>query len=368
MPELVYLCLQATREGQASHAHVREMIAGLERLDWRVTLFEPAYADETRRPSTLRRLREFVTVQVRLWRSWRRADLVYVRWHFATILTAFAARLAGKPVIQEVNGSYEDLLLAWPATRRAATLFRLLQRVQLRRADAVVVVTDELARWVRSEGAHGLVAVVPNGANDELFTPEAQPMPELERPYVAFVGSLAPWQGLDTILAATASPNWPAGVELVIAGSGQMESQVRAAAAPGVRLLGDVAYRRVPSVLAGAVAALCCSRPRDVGVDGLGTGITPLKLFEAMACGTAVVATDQPGQAEVVLTAGAGLIVAPDDAEALARAVAWMATHPDERAAMGRRGRIAIERTHSWRRRAEATARVLERVARTRRG
>lgn len=367
MPELAYLCLQATREGQASHAHVWEIVAGLERLGWRVTLFEPSYAVEARRPSVLRRLREFVAVQVRLWRSWNSADLVYVRWHFATILTALAARLAGKRVVQEVNGAYEDLLLAWPAARPAAPLFRLLQRAQLRTADAVVVVTDELARWVRSQGARGPVAVIPNGANDELFTPDAPPMPELERPYVAFVGSLAPWQGLDTILGAVASPAWPAGVELVIAGSGQMEAQVRAAAGGGVRLLGSLPYERVPSLLAGAQSALCCSRPRDVGVDGLGTGIAPLKLFEAMACGTAVVATDQPGQAEVVRTAGAGLVVAPDEPEALARAVAWLATHPDEAEAMGLRGRLAVERTHSWRRRAAATAGVLERVAQARR-
>lgn len=40
---MAYLCLQATREGQASYAHVHEIIKGLEHRGWEVQLFEPVY-------------------------------------------------------------------------------------------------------------------------------------------------------------------------------------------------------------------------------------------------------------------------------------------------------------------------------------
>jgi glycosyltransferase involved in cell wall biosynthesis len=362
MRNVCYLCLQATVEGQASHAHVHEIARGLRELGWRVDLFEPTYASSGRRPGMLLRLREFLAVQVRLLLRLRRADVVYIRWHFATILTALVARIAGKKVVQEVNGTYEDLLVAWPRARVARSVFGILQRAQLRMADGVVVVTDQLGVWVHREGARGSVAVIPNGANPKTFTPTAKPMAGLPAEYVVFVGSLAPWHGIPTILEAFSAPAWPVSVGLVVAGSGQMENRMRSAAQAGVRYLGVVPYADVPSLLVGAVASLCCSRAPTAGAQTGSTGVHPVKLFEAMACGIAVIATDEPGQADLVSLTGAGVVIPAHDPHALARAVAWMATHPEERAEMGRHGRLAVEQKHSWRRRAEETGKLLERV------
>jgi glycosyltransferase involved in cell wall biosynthesis len=141
-----------------------------------------------------------------------------------------------------------------------------------------------------------------------------------------------------------------------------MEGLVRTAERNGARYLGVVPYRQVPSLLVGAIASLCCAKGRTTDRDGGTTGINPVKLFEAMACGTAVIASDEPGQADLVNSTGAGVVIPADDSEALARAVAWMASHPEERAEMGRRGRLAVEENHSWRRRAEDTSELLHRV------
>jgi glycosyltransferase involved in cell wall biosynthesis len=74
-----------------------------------------------------------------------------------------------------------------------------------------------------------------------------------------------------------------------------------------------------------------------------------------MACGTAVIGSDQPGQADLVRSTAAGVVVEPDQPGELAAAVAWLWSHPEERAAMGARGRRAIEADHTWDRRASDT-------------
>ena len=61
---VAYLCLQATRQGQASFAHVHEIIAGLQARGWSVELEQPSYSSEgSRLPGALGRALEFYRVQ-----------------------------------------------------------------------------------------------------------------------------------------------------------------------------------------------------------------------------------------------------------------------------------------------------------------
>jgi glycosyltransferase involved in cell wall biosynthesis len=179
---------------------------------------------------------------------------------------------------------------------------------------------------------------------------------------VVFVGSFAPWQGIDLILAAAQEPSWPPQVRLVFAGAGREVGAVSAAASQSdlIDYLGPVPYNDVPGLLARSIAALSTSRPREIASGGEAeTGASPLKLYEAMACGTPVIATDHPGQAELVRTFDCGVLVRPDSPTDVAEAVARIWTKPDEGRAMGRRGRAAIESRHSWDARAADTDRVL---------
>ncbi|MBW3572930.1 MAG: glycosyltransferase, partial [Gemmatimonadetes bacterium] len=331
---LTYLCLQATREGQAAHAHVHEIIAGLRRLGWQVQLFEPHHRRGENTP-LWRRAIEFMRVQAGLWLRGRPgAGILYIRNHHGAFPTALLAKLLRIPVVQEVNGPYEDLFVSWPVTRRMAALFRWLFRVQLRWANAVVAVTPQLADWVRAEAGEKRVVVVPNGANTDLFHPGARTERDLPARFVVFFGALAPWQGVDTLLEAVESAAWPADVALVIAGDGGAREKVQAAAArnPLVRYLGALPYREVPGVVARSLASLC---PKNNIAGHATTGLNPLKLFETAACGVPIVVTDFPGQADVVRTHGCGVVIPPENGEALARAVARLAADPEESAAMG---------------------------------
>ena len=361
-PRLAYLCLQATREGQASHAHVREIIRGLERRGWLVDLVQPRYADAgTPIPGIMGRLVEFARVQREYVRVARNADVLYIRSHFAALPVAIWARFGQRPVVQEVNGVYDDASVAWPQLRPLQWLVTASQRGQLRWADLVITVTDGLAQWLRDDANLDAVAVVPNGANVDVFTPEGRRRPGLPDRYVGFVGALAPWQGVDVMLDATRDPRWPDDVPLVIVGSGAKADTVRAAAAGNRSIvqLGTEPYAEIPAFIRGASVMLSVKGSVDGTFAG---GTNPLKVFEALACGVPVIVSDYPGQADLVRRERCGWVIPPNDPTALARAVAEAMASPQDRKERGARGRGAIVRGHSWDQRAGATDALLRRL------
>lgn len=357
-----YLVLQATREGQASHAHVHEIINGLRQREWLVDLFEPSYVRADRLPGAMGRLREFLIIQIRLWfKAFRKIDIVYIRSHYAAFPTSLIAKLLHITVVQEVNGPYEDLVIAWPWTRRFLPLFKRLLRIQLKWANAVIVVTPQLKEWVQAEVGHKYVKVIPNGANANLFYPQAITHHPLPNDYVVFFGALTLWQGLDTLLKAVGDHEWPEELHLVIVGDGVERVRVEEAVArnPKVIYLGRLPYREVPGIVAGSLAGLS---PQNNQGERSSTGLFPLKLFETLACGIPIVTTDFPGQADLVREYECGVVIPHDDPSALAQAVSYLYKHPSERLKMGRRGRAVIEQEHSWDKRASDTDSVLLQV------
>jgi glycosyltransferase involved in cell wall biosynthesis len=362
---LAYLTLEAPRQGQASYAHVFEIVEGLRRLGFPVDLYLPRYTDALARPGLLRRFWEHLWLQGRLVARWRRYDLLYVRGHNMAFPAALLGRLTGKPIIHEVNGPHLDITVTYPWTRHVHSLLNWLQRTQYRWARALVPVTPQLQQWLRSEGCANTIEVIPNGANLALFNPARERRAGLPERYMVFFGGFARWQGIPTMIEAVNDPGWPPEVSLVIVGDGQMASEVRDAAARHTRLcyLGRLPYAEVGAVVAGALAGLVPKTRED---DSDRTGLFPIKLFEILACGVPAIVSDYPGQADLVRAAQCGLVIAPGDARALAGAVTALARDADARRAMGARGHALIVAEHSWDRRAAQTADLVGRTVRMR--
>lgn len=74
----------------------------------------------------------------------------------------------------------------------------------------------------------------------------------------------------------------------------------------------------------------------------------PVKLFEYMAAGIPVIASDFPLWREIVESAECGLLVDPLDTKAIAKAMKYLAHDADAAVAMGGRGREAVERRYNW--------------------
>lgn len=356
---IAYLSLQAVVEGQDTWAAVMEIVKGFEADGWTVDCYFPDYGGEPA-GGGLRRLLEMLRIQRRLARRLAAYDALYVRAHPIAWVTARRARRAAIPVVQECNGPYEDMFIAWPVLRLARPLFVWLQRTQYRSAAAIISVAQGLTEWLKRDTGNERVITNGNGANAEVFRPDAPRRPGLPEDFAVFFGQFPAWQGIPTLLEAVRLPEWPEGLPLVFVGDGALRPAIERAAAEmpeRVAYLGPLPYEEVATVVAHArVSFVPMVAPERE------TMFSPLKLYESMSCGVPVVATDVIGISEVVGEAECGMLVPAGDARALARATAELYADPERAAEMGRRGRRAVEERYSWRARARQRAEVVERA------
>ena len=74
----------------------------------------------------------------------------------------------------------------------------------------------------------------------------------------------------------------------------------------------------------------------------------PVKMFEYMAMGLPVIASDCPQWREIIEGFGCGLLVDPAKPQAIAEAIEYVLSRPEEAESMGRRGRQAVESAFNW--------------------
>jgi len=349
---LLYVALQPTRPGQGGYAHVHAIVDGLTLLGWTCDLVDPVHSERVRKRGLRARLADWRAVIDRATTALPGHDLVYVRDHPAALPVMRAARRHGIPVVLELNGGFDELALQHAALRPLRPLFAQQARARVRAADGVVCVTRGLANWAETVGGDATTTVIPNGADTKVFSPQAQTTLDLPDPYVVFIGSLSPWHGLDTLLDAARSPDWPRDMNLVVAGSGSLDRIVARAEEDLAHLtyLGSVPYEQIPGLLAGSRGGLS-TQSRKAGY----TAGSPVKVYEAAACGIPGVVSDFLEVAEDIRVAGAGLVFAADDAHDLARQVARLARAPHAAAEMGARARTLAVSDFDWSNRSAAT-------------
>ncbi|HEV7501798.1 MAG TPA: glycosyltransferase [Vicinamibacteria bacterium] len=227
------------------------------------------------------------------------------------------------------------------------------------RAAAAVVTTTAGIRdsFAESYGERPRVRVVPNGCD-----PAAGPFPGLPEgePEILYAGQLYPWKGVDVLVQAFASVTRG---RLVILGGIEGEkdtARVRAL----VDRLGLAGRVDMPGLVPQARVAEALGRATVVVVPFLRTAMTerhtsPLKAFEAMAAGRAIVASDLPSTREVLRHGQTAWLVAPGDPAALADGLRRLV---DDRALALTLARAAFEAApaYAWPARARALVEVLE--------
>jgi glycosyltransferase involved in cell wall biosynthesis len=356
-PKLVYLCYERLMEGGAAFTHVHEIVEGLKRCGLAVTLLAESATERDKGLSG--QLNRYARLSLAGIKALRHHDIVYVRSHFAAFLLCCCAKMLGKPVIHEINGSYGDAFVTHPHFNRVKRVLSFLQRLQYRWAAHLIAVTPDLMEWAKRESLHDRVSVVMNAANTRLFKPDGVKT-ERTNAYVLFFGGLTRWHGVDAMLEAATLPTWPSNVDLLLAGP-IIDTSLKSAldhAPSHVFWLGPYPQAELPPLIRGALAVLV---PITDPEQRSSHGVLPLKLFEALACGVPVIVTDLKGQADIVRQAQCGLVVPLQELpQHLAAAIGDLAARPEEAAVMGKRGAECIHTHHSWDQRAMETAAMIK--------
>lgn len=266
-------------------------------------------------------------------------DLVHSFLFHANVASRVAALLSGFPRSQLVC----EIQTVEIERRWHLAVDRLTHRLGRFTIGNSPSVVEHLHR--RAGIPRGRLRCVPGGVDPERFI-GADPIPRAalgvpdEAAVLLWVGRMDPVKGLDTLLAAVERLQRERATCLLLAGDGPLRSDLESETArrhlvPCVRFLG----RRddVPRLLASADVFVFPSR-----TEGL-----PNAVLEAMAAGTPIVATDVPGNRDLVTDGVTGRLVPVNDASALADAIGMMLHAPAAAREMADRARALVARAYT---------------------
>ena len=351
-----------SRDGQS--VHVEALIAALRRAGHEVLVVGPpiydqaAFGGESRLVARLRRILPQALVELgelaynlpaylRLRRACRafRPDIIYERYNLFYLAGGVLARCHRLAFYVEVNSPLADERRQVGGLRLERTA-RRIERFVWGSADRIVAVTGVLRDLLIAQGAPAArVEVVANGIDPAAFV-ALRLHPEAAAEIVlGFVGFVRPWHGIDRVLRAMAADATAPALRLVVAGDGPArEGLERLTHDLGlearVRFTGLVAREAIPALLGGFDIAL---QPAVVAYA------SPLKLFEYMAAGRAIVAPDQPNIREVLSHEQTALLYDPAEEGALWQQIRRLAADAALRRRLGDAARAEImARAYTW--------------------
>lgn len=273
--------------------------------------------------------------------------------------STLAARQLGLPLVLTVDADLllERQLIGNPLTGLQGWLARWIAKFSFRVARKLICVSDAAAQHFIAQWAidPAKIAVLPNGVDLQPFDNSPTPAEArrqlglAEGPTVMFVGSFQPWHGLETLLTSfTMVAGRFREAKLVLVGDGPVKPGVEVkivtlGLSAQVHLTGSVPNRQVPLWLAAA----------DVVVAPYGRlpytlWFSPLKLYEYMAAGKAIVASGGGQISEVIRPGHNGLLFEADNVTQLAEMIGDLLSDPAGRDQLGRNARQQAIAQHSW--------------------
>jgi glycosyltransferase involved in cell wall biosynthesis len=225
-------------------------------------------------------------------------------------------------------------------------------------AQVLAAISRPLAQALAARpGVRGPVALAPSGVEESFFqVGDSRRDPDL----VAYAGGLGPWKGVDLLLQALARvpqarlevlggrpdyPDWQRLKDLAagLGLGGRLTMRPQAGQEAVRQLLGRASIAVWPGTARQRIAAEFTS---------------PLKLFEYLAAGCAVICPDLPAARAVVSDGENARLFSADDPESLAQALAGLLADPGEGRRLGRAGR-QLAREYTWDARARSLLKAM---------
>jgi glycosyltransferase involved in cell wall biosynthesis len=284
-----------------------------------------------------------------VFRAGRREAADTYHFHDPELIPAgLLLKLIGKRVIYDVHEDLPRQILSKAWIPRP-----------LRRPIALIAETCE---WLGASSFDGIVAATPAIArrfpSEKTITVQNFPLPDELRPSVSvpftqrparvvYLGRIDLIRGIREMVLAMERLSQVPDAKLILAGrfdSPRLLDEV--SGLPGwrrVNYLGWKSRSDIAELLADVQAGLVILHPHAHFLESY-----PIKLFEYMAAGIPVIASDFPLWRDIVNKASCGILVNPRDTASIAAAILWVFQHPQEAQLMGQRGWNAIRTKYNW--------------------
>ncbi len=366
--KILYHHRVASKDGQ--DVHIEEMIAALRRQGHEVVVVAPRSAGtqafgydgglvariKRLLPGALYELMELGYAFFAFWRLKRaydqhRPDVLYERYNLFFPAGLWLKYWTGVRYLVEVNAPLAHERAAFGGLKLKA-LAAWSERAVWRGADMVLPVTEALAGYLRRSGvADARIRIIPNGINPQRFpagldsTALRAELGLTGKVVLGFTGFIREWHGLPHVVDAMAAMGNRDDLHLLVIGDGPGLADLKAHAqragmANHLTCLGLVDRERIADYVAVFDIAL---QPKVVDYA------SPLKLFEYMALGRAVIAPDQPNIREVLTDGVDALLFRPDDVADFRARIMDLCGDATLRRRLGDAAAVAIvDRGYTW--------------------
>ena len=279
--------------------------------------------------------------------------------------TLLAARRFGVPIFFRSI----DVLNQLVPFRSLAAVTRIMERFIYPRVDAVFPLTLDLKKHIVSCGVpESRIRVLPSGVDTRMFSPGPRDVKLLQKwgigaedPVILFMGTIYKFSGLDRVI--TAFPRLVsryANVRLLIVGCGEDEQRLKNLSAQ-TGMSNHVIFGGLhpyPALVDIVRSSDVCINPFEL--NNITRDILPTKLFQYLACGKPVVATELPGTIPFLTGEEHGVVYSTLDG--FTDCIGDLLAEPARREELGRRGVEITRKNYEWSRIAETMVSWIEEI------
>uniref|UniRef100_B8HUJ3 Glycosyl transferase group 1 n=1 Tax=Cyanothece sp. (strain PCC 7425 / ATCC 29141) TaxID=395961 RepID=B8HUJ3_CYAP4 len=303
----------------------------------------------------------------------RPLSFVYQRYCLNNILGVKLSRQHQIPFVLEYNGSEIWVSRHWGTPLKYEALSQQIELLNLNAADVIVVVSRPLQDELVAQGiAAEKILVNPNGVEPDRYSPDVDGS-EIRHLYglqhktvIGFIGTFGKWHGAEVLAEAFGLllqefPELKDAVRLLMIGDGVTMPQVRQTLSKydvshACILTGLVAQAEGPKYLA---ACDILASPHVPNPDGTPFFGSPTKLFEYMAMGKGIVASNLEQIGEVLHHDQTAWLVEPGNATSLMRGLQVLIEDEAKRMRLGQAARQDVVKNYSWK---EHTRKIIEKL------
>lgn len=277
------------------------------------------------------------------------------------------------PLVLEYNGSEVWIGKNWGSPFKHEKLFLDIEILNLQAAQLIVVVSQVMKDSLTHRGiASEKVLVNPNGVNPEVYSPDIdgsvirKKIKCQEKLIIGFIGTFGKWHGAEVLAQSFATllkkyPLYRETLHLMMIGEGLTLPPVKETIKQNqlekfVTFTGTIPQEKAPPYLAACDILVSPHVPNSDGSKFFGS---PTKLFEYMAMGKGIIASDLEQIGDILDHKKTAYLVKPGDESDLIQGLKTLIDHPDLRKTLGQNARKEVTKNYTWK---KHTHNIIERL------